>query len=69
MKKSVTDLVDKARQRQQKVNVFIDIDNGMHRTGIEPEPAFDFAVSISMNSWLNLGRTFIFTTGIFMLLI
>ena len=52
--KSVTDLVDKVRQRQQKVNVFIDIDNGMHRTGIEPEPAFDFAVSISMNSWLNL---------------
>ena len=52
--KSFTDLTDEARNQQQKVNVFIDIDNGMHRTGIEPEFAFQLARSISKNSWLEL---------------
>ncbi len=52
--KSVVDLAEEAEIQQQKVNVFIDIDNGMHRTGIEPEPAFQLALSISENQWLNL---------------
>lgn len=52
--KSIHDLTREAQIQQQKVNVFIDIDNGMHRTGIEPEPAFDLALSISKNPWSNL---------------
>ncbi len=52
--KSVSELAKEAEIQQQKVNVFIDIDNGMHRTGIEPEPAFKLAKSISNNPWLSL---------------
>ena len=30
-----------ARRRKSKVDLFIDIDNGMHRTGMDPEKAFE----------------------------
>jgi D-serine deaminase-like pyridoxal phosphate-dependent protein len=58
--KSVADLTKEAQIQQQKVNVFIDIDNGMHRTGIEPEPAFDLAQAISKNPCLNLAGLHIY---------
>ncbi len=32
-------LENQARQRDIKADIFVDIDNGMHRTGIEPEQA------------------------------
>lgn len=59
-KKSIDDLTEEAKNQQQKVNVFIDIDNGMRRTGIEPEPAFYLALSISENPWLNLAGLHIY---------
>ena len=52
--KSVFELSRVAKIRQQKINVFIDIDNGMHRTGIEPDPAFNLAITISKNHLLKL---------------
>jgi len=58
--KSIADLTAEAQIQQQKVDVFIDIDNGMHRTGIEPEPAFELAQSISKNSWLNFSGLHIY---------
>jgi len=58
--KSVADLTDEAKIQQQKANVFIDIDNGMHRTGIEPEPAFQLAQVISKNPWLSLAGLHIY---------
>ncbi|QGY44900.1 D-TA family PLP-dependent enzyme [Maribellus comscasis] len=53
-KQTAADLTEEAKKQQQKVNVFIDIDNGMHRTGIEPEPAFQLAQTISKKPWLEL---------------
>jgi len=35
-----------ARQRDKKVDIFVDIDNGMHRTGIDPEEAQPLIASI-----------------------
>ncbi len=58
--KSAGILSNEAKFQNQKVNVFIDIDNGMHRTGIEAEPAFELAKSISENSWLNLAGLHIY---------
>jgi len=58
--KSITDLTKEAQVQQQKVNVFIDIDNGMHRSGIEPEPAFELAVSISKNPWMKMAGLHIY---------
>ena len=52
--KSISEITDESMIQQQKVNVFIDIDNGMHRTGIEPESAFELARAISQNLWLDL---------------
>lgn len=59
-KKSTNDLTEEAKNEQQKVNVFIDVDNGMHRTGIEPEKAFELAKIISKNEWLNLSGLHIY---------
>jgi len=58
--KSISDLTKEAQNQQQKVNVFIDIDNGMHRTGIEPELTYELALSISENPWLNLAGLHIY---------
>ena len=59
-KKSAAELSNEARNQKQKAGVFIDIDNGMHRTGIEPEPAFKLALSISENPWLNMAGLHIY---------
>lgn len=59
-KKSVADLINEAQNQKQKVNVFIDIDNGMHRTGIEPGPAFELGLSISKSPWLELNGLHIY---------
>ena len=58
--KSLEDLTNEAKIQQQKVNVFIDIDSGMHRTGIEPKHAFNLAQEISKNAWLVLGGLHIY---------
>jgi D-serine deaminase-like pyridoxal phosphate-dependent protein len=59
-KKSAAELSDEARHQKQKTGVFIDIDNGMHRTGIEPEQAFELACVISENPWLELAGLHIY---------
>lgn len=43
-----------AIQNNLCLDVFIDIDNGMHRTGASPEEAFDLATKINISEWLNL---------------
>lgn len=58
--KSIGEITDEAKIQQKKVNIFIDIDNGMHRTGIDPESAFQLARSISKNQWLNLAGLHIY---------
>ncbi len=58
--KSMTDLTNEAQEQQQIINVFIDIDNGMHRTGIQPEPAFQLTLLILENPWLNLAGLHIY---------
>lgn len=47
-------LSSEAKNMGHKLDVFIDVDNGMHRTGIEPKPALDLAESIVKNEWLHL---------------
>lgn len=43
-----------AENMDHKLDVYIDVDNGMHRTGIEPKPALDLANFIVNNEWLHL---------------
>ena len=43
-----------AKKRRQKLNVFIDLDNGMHRTGIDPKSAIGLIDFIIENKWLHL---------------
>jgi D-serine deaminase-like pyridoxal phosphate-dependent protein len=45
-------LCDQASERGKNVNVFVDLDNGMHRTGIEPERAGDLIDFILDNKYL-----------------
>jgi len=42
-------LEEQARQRDKQVDIFVDIDNGMHRTGISPEGARSLIDSILMS--------------------
>jgi len=35
-----------ARERGKQLDLFVDIDNGMHRTGIDPKKAFDLIAAI-----------------------
>ncbi|MDX1284441.1 MAG: alanine racemase, partial [Draconibacterium sp.] len=46
-------LITEAELRKQSVNVFIDIDNGMHRTGIEAKNAGVLVDYIKNNKWMN----------------
>ena len=48
------DLTMTAVQNNICLNVFIDIDNGMHRTGALPEDALELAIKINISEWLNL---------------
>lgn len=43
-----------AKKRGLKLNVFIDLDNGMHRTGIDPKRANGLADFIIGHKWLHL---------------
>jgi len=47
-------IVCEAEKRKQSVNVFIDIDNGMHRTGIEPENANYLVEYLTKSKQINL---------------
>jgi len=48
------DLNEAAQAIQTKINVLIDLDPGLGRTGINPEIAFDFALKVMQLQWLNL---------------
>ena len=48
------DLTRAAIQNNIKLKVFIDVDNGMHRTGANVEDAFDLASKIHISEWLEL---------------
>lgn len=48
------DLTRAAIQNNMPLDVFLDIDNGMHRTGASPSEAFDLATKINISDWLNL---------------
>lgn len=48
------DLTMAAVQNNICLDVFIDIDNGMHRTGALPEDALELATKINVSEWLNL---------------
>jgi len=45
-------LSDLARDRGKRVDIFVDVDNGMHRTGIDPGSARELIRSISENRGL-----------------
>lgn len=53
-------LSDQARDHGKIVNVMVDIDNGMHRTGIVPEKAVDLIDIILDNQWLRFGGLHIY---------
>ena len=53
-------LSDQARDHGKIVNVMVDIDNGMHRTGIVPEKALDLIDIILDNQWLRFGGLHIY---------
>lgn len=48
------DLTQVAIQNNICLDVFIDIDNGMHRTGASCDEALDLASKINISEWLNL---------------
>lgn len=48
------ELAVEAKKRNRKLDLFIDLDNGMHRTGIEPEQANELAEYIAKNETLTL---------------
>jgi D-serine deaminase-like pyridoxal phosphate-dependent protein len=47
-------LIKEASKRKQNLDVFIDIDNGMHRTGIEPQNAVHLVEYVANSNQLNL---------------
>ena len=46
---ALSQLESHARKREKQVDLFVDIDNGMHRTGIDPERAHPLITSIVEN--------------------
>lgn len=52
--KNLNDLNQAAQSIQSKINVLIDLDPGIGRTGIKPEDALNFALKIEQFKWLNL---------------
>lgn len=54
------ELIQKAIDLNTEVDVFIDIDNGMHRTGIEPKDAKGLAQYIVMQEHLNFAGLHIY---------
>ena len=51
---AIKELEDYAKEKEKKVEVFVDVDNGMHRTGIDPEGAF------GLIEYMNNNRNFRF---------
>ncbi len=52
--KNVHDLNEAGQSIQSKINVLIDLDSGIGRTGINNENALSFALKIEQLKWLNL---------------
>lgn len=52
--KNLNDLNQAAQSIQSKINILIDLDPGIGRTGIKPEDALNFALKIKQFKWLNL---------------
>lgn len=52
--RNLHDLNEAAQSIQSKINVLIDLDSGIGRTGIKPEDAVNFAIKIGQLKWLNL---------------
>lgn len=52
--KNLHDLNEAGQSIQSKINVLIDLDSGIGRTGIKPENAFSFALKIGQCKWINL---------------
>lgn len=52
--KNLHDLNEAGQSIQAKINVLVDLDSGIGRTGIKPENALSFALKIGQFKWLNL---------------
>jgi D-serine deaminase-like pyridoxal phosphate-dependent protein len=52
--RNLHDLNEAGQAIQSKINVLIDLDPGIGRTGINPENALSFALKIGQFKWLNL---------------
>jgi D-serine deaminase-like pyridoxal phosphate-dependent protein len=52
--RNLQDLNEAGQSIQSKINVLIDLDSGIGRTGIKPENALNFALKIGQFKWLNL---------------
>lgn len=52
--KNLHDLNEAGQSIQSKINVLIDLDSGIGRTGIKSENALSFALKIGQFKWLNL---------------
>ncbi|MDI9819707.1 MULTISPECIES: DSD1 family PLP-dependent enzyme [unclassified Legionella] len=52
--RNLYDLNDAGKSIQSKINILIDLDPGIGRTGIKPENALSFALKIEQFKWLNL---------------
>ena len=50
---AVAQLSRAAEKRDQVLDIFVDLDNGMHRTGIKTKEALDLVKNIVENPWLH----------------
>ena len=48
--RALDQLEQQARKRKVQVDLFVDIDNGMHRTGMDPEAAYGLILQIKKNA-------------------
>jgi len=53
-------LSDEAKLREMNLDVFVDLDNGMHRTGIAPDQAEELIRYINTNQYLQLSGLHIY---------
>lgn len=51
---NIADLTQAAASIQQKINVLVDLDPGLGRTGVKPHLALEFGINIHHSKWLNL---------------
>lgn len=52
--RNLHDLNEAGQSIQSRINILIDLDPGIGRTGIKPEDALNFALKIEQFKWLNL---------------